>query len=94
MRIYIKNPGRFAKYKDQVVLTHFQDTNHTIIRDDYGDILRVKTEKLEGISIEELNEALETNESLREVASHEDYITVGEPKYDDASYMKYVTLHC
>jgi|TARA_Y100000385_G_scaffold268539_1_gene305658 hypothetical protein len=94
MRIYVKNPGRFAKYKGQVVLTHFQDTNNTIIRDNYGDIQRVNTDKLEAISIVELNEALESDESLREVASHEEYITVGEPKYDDVSYMKYVALHC
>ncbi len=94
MRIYVKNPGKFAKYKGQVVLTHFQDDNNTIIRDHHGDILRVNTEKLDGLSIVELNEALESDESLREVAADEEYIVVGEPKYDDVSDMKYVTQHC
>ena len=42
----------------------------------------------------ELNEALDTNIGLREVAEAEDFITIGEPKYDDVSYFKYISSHC
>lgn len=93
MRIYVKNPGRFAKYKGEIVLTHFQDNNNTIIRDNDGDIQRVRNEKLEGLSIIELNEALETDTSLREVAVMEDYIVVGDHNNDDIAYMKYVSSY-
>lgn len=93
MRIYVKNPGRFAKYKGEVVLTHFQDTNNTIIRDNDGDIHRVANEKLEGLSIIELNEALETDTSLREVAEIEDYVIVGDYNNDDIAYMNYASSY-
>ena len=93
MRIYVKNPGRFAKYKGEIVLTHFQDNNNTIIRDNDGDIQRVRNKKLEGLSIIELNEALETDTSLREVAVMEDYIVVGDHNNDDIAYMKYVSSY-
>ena len=93
MRIYVKNPGRFAKYKGEIVLTHFQDNNNTIIRDNDGDIQRVRNEKLEGLRIIELNEALETDTSLREVAVMEDYIVVGDHNNDDIAYMKYVSSY-
>jgi hypothetical protein len=94
MRIYIKSPGKFAKYKGKVVLTHHQDNEHSIIRDETDDVHRVKTNTLDGLSIIELNEALDTNISLREVAEAEDFITIGEPKYDDVSYFKYISSHC
>jgi len=93
MRIYIKEPGRFAKYKGEIVLTHFQDTNNTIIRDQYGDVLRVKNDKLYGLTIEELSEGLKNDDSLRETAAIEEYITVGDYNNDDLNYMNYATSY-
>ena len=78
MRIHIKEPGRFAVYKGKIVLTHFQGTNNTIIRDRFGDIKRVKNEKLDDLTLEKLNEGLIENTSLREVATIEEYIVVGD----------------
>lgn len=93
MRIYIKNPGKFAKYKGKIVLTHFNDEVNTVIRDHNDDVHRVKTTKLEYPTVDELHTALETEIGLREVAEAEDYIVVGEPKYDDMSYFYYIATH-
>lgn len=93
MRIYIKEPGRFAKYKGKIVLTQFQDTDNTIIRDQYGDVLRVKNDKLHGLTIEELSEELKNDDSLREIAAIEEYITVGDYNNDDLNYINYAASY-
>ena len=93
MRIHIKEPSRFAMLNGNIVLTHFQDTHNTIIRNSDGDIQRVKNEKLNGLTLEELNEGLLENTSLREVAAIEEYIVVGDYNNDDESYMAYATSY-
>ena len=93
MRIHIKEPSRFAMLNGNIVLTHFQDTHNTIIRNSDGDIQRVKNEKLDGLTLEELNEGLLENTSLREVAAIEEYIVVGDHNNDDESYMAYATSY-
>lgn len=96
MRIYIIKPEMFAKYMNKFV-TLFVDldditNDQVIIRDQKGDIRRVKQESLiTNYNQEDLIKELLNNIEFREVAIEDELIEVGDYHHNDHDYLNYST---
>ena len=91
MKITITNPELFVQYKNQIGITLFTEDKSTHVNFFTGHKhLKLDRNQVEKASTEQIVNAIETNDYLRELAEDHDLIEIQED-YEPDNYMEYYT---
>ena len=91
MKITITNPELFVQYKNQIGIMLYTDEESTQVNFFTGHKhLKVDHKEVKKTSTEQIVNAIETNDYLRELAEDHDLVEIQE-EYEPDNYMEYYT---